>query len=81
MARFLVLPRDPPGAWDDVSPSEMQRIVEKYMAWSSKLGAWDAAAAFHEALTLCRSAPERAYLRGRSERARLASARAGAPYA
>ena len=37
MARFLVLPRDPSGAWDDVSPAEMQRVVEKYMQWGSRL--------------------------------------------
>lgn len=38
MPRFLLLPRDPVGGWDDVSPAEMQRIVEKYVAWSAKLG-------------------------------------------
>lgn len=38
MGRFLVLPRDPADAWDDVSPAEMQRIVEKYVAWGDKLG-------------------------------------------
>lgn len=37
MGRYLVLPRDPSGAWDDVSPQEMQRIVEKYVAWGNKL--------------------------------------------
>ena len=37
MARFLVLPRDPSGSWDEVSPAEMQRIVEKYVAWGGKL--------------------------------------------
>lgn len=37
MARFLVLPRDPSGAWDDLSPAEMQRIVERYMEWGGKL--------------------------------------------
>lgn len=37
MARFLVLPRDPVGGLDDVSPAEMQRIVEKYLAWGAKL--------------------------------------------
>lgn len=37
MGRFLVLPRDPSGAWDDVSPQEMQQIVEKYLAWGNKL--------------------------------------------
>lgn len=37
MNRFLVLPRDPQGAWDDVSPAEMQRIVEKYVAWGDGL--------------------------------------------
>lgn len=38
MARFLVLPRDPEGSFEDVSPAEMQRIVAKYVAWSAKLG-------------------------------------------
>lgn len=37
MARFLVLPRDPVGSFDDVSPKEMQRIVEKYVAWGTRL--------------------------------------------
>lgn len=37
MARFLVLPRDPASAWEDVSPAEMQRIVEKYVAWTTRL--------------------------------------------
>lgn len=37
MARFLVIPRDPSGSWDDVSPAEMQRVVEKYVAWGARL--------------------------------------------
>lgn len=37
MARFLVLPRDPEGAFADVSPAEMQSIVERYTAWTRGL--------------------------------------------
>jgi hypothetical protein len=37
MRRFLVLPRDPEGSWDEVSPAEMQRIVERYVAWTRRL--------------------------------------------
>jgi len=39
MARFLVLPRDPVGSFQDVSPAEMQRIVGKYVAWGDRLRA------------------------------------------
>jgi hypothetical protein len=37
MARFLVLPREPSDAWDDVSPADMQRIIERYVAWGNEL--------------------------------------------
>ena len=37
MARFLVLPREAAETFAGVSPSEMQRIIEKYLAWSGKL--------------------------------------------
>jgi len=37
MSEFLVLPRDPEGAWSDLSPAEMQEIVERYVAWTTKL--------------------------------------------
>lgn len=37
MPRFMLLPYDEPGAFDDVSPDEMQRILERYLAWTEGL--------------------------------------------
>ena len=37
MPRFVLLAYDAPGDFADVSPDEMQRIVERYMAWSERL--------------------------------------------
>ena len=39
MPRFLVIPRDTPDAFADVSPAEMQAIVERYHAWTEDLRA------------------------------------------
>jgi hypothetical protein len=36
MAKFMVLPRDPAQGLG-LSPAEMQKILEKYMAWTAKL--------------------------------------------
>ena len=37
MARFMLLLRDRPGAFADISPEQMQKVIEKYMAWGQKL--------------------------------------------
>lgn len=34
MSKFLLLLHDDPTAWQRVSPEEMQKAVEKYMAWT-----------------------------------------------
>ena len=36
MARFMLLLYDDPKDWTKLSPEEMQRAIEKYMAWSKK---------------------------------------------
>jgi hypothetical protein len=36
MPKFMVIPRDPPEGLG-LSPAEMQKILEKYMAWTRKL--------------------------------------------
>src|SRR4051812_7723623 len=36
MAQFMLLLYDDPSGWEKLSPEEMQRSVEKYMAWSKK---------------------------------------------
>ena len=33
MARFMLLLYDNPTDWSKVSPEEMQKAIEKYMAW------------------------------------------------
>ena len=36
MAKFMLLLYDNPTDWSKVSPEEMQKAIEKYMAWSKK---------------------------------------------
>jgi hypothetical protein len=36
MAQFLLLLYDNPTDWQKVSPEEMQKAIEKYMAWTKK---------------------------------------------
>lgn len=36
MAKYMLLLRDTPEAWSKFSPEEMQKILEKYVAWRSK---------------------------------------------
>lgn len=37
MSRFLVLLRDEPSGFASLSPAEMQAIIEKYIAWGTRL--------------------------------------------
>jgi hypothetical protein len=39
MPKFLILPYERPGDFADLSPAEMQRIVERYVAWTDRLRA------------------------------------------
>ncbi len=39
MSRFIVLVRDTPGQFDDLSPEEMQQLVQRYHAWGTQLAA------------------------------------------
>lgn len=39
MPRYMLLPFDEPAAFTDVSPAEMQRILERYIAWTEGLAA------------------------------------------
>jgi hypothetical protein len=39
MAKFMLILHETPNGFRNMSPEEMQRVVEKYMAWGSKLGA------------------------------------------
>ena len=39
MPRYLILPYEQPGDFADLSPAEMQRIVERYVAWTDRLRA------------------------------------------
>ena len=36
MAKFMLLLYDNPTDWGQISPEEMQKAIEKYMAWSKK---------------------------------------------
>jgi len=36
MPQFLLLLYDDPTGWQKLSPEEMQKAIEKYMAWSKK---------------------------------------------
>jgi hypothetical protein len=37
MAKFMLLLHDNPASFADVSPEDMQKVLEKYMAWGDKL--------------------------------------------
>ena len=37
MAKFMLILHNRPGVWRDLSPEEMQRKVEKYQAWITKI--------------------------------------------
>jgi hypothetical protein len=37
MPKFLILPYENPGDFAELSPAEMQRIVERYIAWTDRL--------------------------------------------
>jgi hypothetical protein len=37
MAKFMLLLHDRPGSFAEISPEEMQKVIEKYMAWGQKL--------------------------------------------
>src|SRR5438093_13595629 len=36
MSQYMLLLYDDPSGWRNVSPEEMQKAIEKYMAWSKK---------------------------------------------
>jgi hypothetical protein len=36
MAKYMLLLYDDPSVWRNMSPEDMQKAVEKYMAWSKK---------------------------------------------
>lgn len=38
MSRFMLVLRDDPSRFADISPSEMQAIIERYQAWGKNLG-------------------------------------------
>jgi hypothetical protein len=45
MPKYMLLLHDNPAAFANVSPEEMQKVVEKYIAWGKKLreaGVWKA---------------------------------------
>ena len=37
MAKYMLLLHDNPGVYQAMSPEEMQRVLEKYMAWGDRL--------------------------------------------
>jgi hypothetical protein len=37
MAKYLLLLHDNPAAFSNVSPEQMQKVIEKYMAWGDRL--------------------------------------------
>ena len=37
MPKYMLLLHDHPAAFADVSPNDMQKVVEKYIAWGKKL--------------------------------------------
>jgi hypothetical protein len=37
MPKFMILPYEHPGVFAGLSPAEMQRIVERYIAWTDRL--------------------------------------------
>ena len=43
MPKYMLLLHDNPAAFANVSPEQMQKVVEKYIAWGKKLreaGVW-----------------------------------------
>ncbi|OFW24827.1 MAG: hypothetical protein A3G21_12605 [Acidobacteria bacterium RIFCSPLOWO2_12_FULL_66_21] len=36
MSQFMLLLYDNPADWQTISPEEMQKAIEKYMAWTKK---------------------------------------------
>ena len=36
MAQYVLLLYDDPTRWQEISPEEMQKAIEKYLAWGSK---------------------------------------------
>lgn len=39
MATFMLILHESPSGFSKLSPEEMQKVIEKYMAWGGKLGA------------------------------------------
>jgi hypothetical protein len=39
MAKFMLILHNTPGSWEQLSPEEMQRKVQRYQAWIEKLRA------------------------------------------
>jgi hypothetical protein len=39
MPQFMLLLHETPGEYESMSPSEIQAIIEKYSAWTGKVGA------------------------------------------
>jgi hypothetical protein len=39
MAKFMLIVHETPGAFSKLSPSEIQRVIEKYQAWGNNLRA------------------------------------------
>jgi hypothetical protein len=37
MPKYMLLLHDDPSSWTTLSPEQMQRVIEKYMAWGAKL--------------------------------------------
>jgi hypothetical protein len=37
MAKYMLLLHDDPSTWATISPEQMQRAIEKYVAWGAKL--------------------------------------------
>jgi hypothetical protein len=37
MAKFMLIIHNTPGLWQNLSPEELQRKVEKYQAWTQRL--------------------------------------------
>jgi hypothetical protein len=36
MAKYMLLLYDDPSGWENLSPEDMQRAIEKYVAWAQK---------------------------------------------
>lgn len=39
MSQFIVLVRETPGQFDELSPEEMQQLIQRYHAWGTALAA------------------------------------------